>query len=65
MDREAAIEAVVAFAGVGVLAAAIIWVGTTYGDGVIGPEGGLALVAAIAGFILLMSVIGLFLSRRY
>lgn len=65
MDRDAAIEAIIAFVGVGIMAAAIIYIGSTFGDGEIQPEGGLILVGAIAGFILMMGLIGLFLSRRY
>ena len=65
MDRDAAIEAVVALVGVGTLAAIIIWIGTAYTDGSLTDEGGLALVGAIAFFIVLMSVIGVGLSRRY
>lgn len=65
MDRDAVVEAVVAFVGVGTLAAIIIWIGTAYTDGALTDEGGLALVAAIAFFIVLMSAIGIGLSRRY
>lgn len=65
MDRDAAVEAVVAFAGVGTLAAIILGVGATYGDSQLSPDGGLALVGAVGFFIVLMSVIGIGLSRRY
>ena len=65
MDRDAAVEAVVAFVGVGTLAALIIWVGRTYSDSGLSADGGTALVGAIAFFIVLMSVIGVGLSRRY
>lgn len=65
MDRDAAVEAIVAFVGVGGLAALIIAVGLTYGDRQLTGDGGLALVAAIAFFIVLMSGIGIGLSRRY
>lgn len=65
MDRDAVVEAVVAFAGAGTLAAIIIWIGSAYTDGSLTDEGGLALVAAIAFFIVLMSAIGIGLSRRY
>ena len=63
MDREAVVEALVAFVGVASLAAAIIWIGTTYGLQS-QPEGGLALIVALALFIVVMSVVGVFLSRR-
>lgn len=65
MDRDAVVEAVVAFVGVGTLAAIVIWIGTTYTDGSLTDEGGVALVAAIAFFIVFMSAIGIGLSRRY
>ncbi len=65
MDRDAVVEAVVAFVGVGTLAAIIIWVGTAYTDGALTDEGGLALVAAIAFFIVFMALLGIGLSRRY
>lgn len=67
MDRDAAVEAVVALAGVATLAAIVIWIGTTYANAESGlsEQGGLALVAAIAFFIVLMSVVGVGLSRRH
>jgi hypothetical protein len=65
MDRDAAVEAVVALFGVGTLAAIIIWIGATYYDGALTDQGGLALVGAIVFFIVFMSAIGLGLSRRY
>jgi hypothetical protein len=65
MDRDAVVEAAVALAGVGTLAAVILWIGTTYTDGTLTETGGLALVGAIAFFIVFMSAIGLGLSRRY
>ena len=65
MDRDAVVEAAVALIGVGMLASIIIWIGTTYTDGTLTGDGGLALVGAIAFFIVFMSAIGLGLSRRY
>lgn len=65
MDRDAAVEAAVALVGVGTLAAIIIWIGTAHVDGSLTADGGLALVGAIAFFIVFMSVIGIALSRRY
>mgnify|MGYP005844538781 CR=1 FL=1 len=65
MDRDAVVEAAVAFLGVGTLAAIIVWIGTAHVDGSLTEDGGLALVGAIAFFIVFMSVIGLGLSRRY
>lgn len=65
MDRDAVVEAVVAFVGVGTLAVIILWIGTAYTDGGLTEQGGIALVAAVAFFIVFMSAIGLGLSRRY
>jgi hypothetical protein len=65
MDRDAAVEAVVAFVGVATLAGIILWIGTAYTNGGLTETGGLALVGAVGFFIVFMSVIGLGLSRRY
>jgi len=65
MDRDAAVEAAVAFVGVGTLAAIIIGVGSVYGGGGLSPDGGLALVGGVAFFLVFMSVLGIGLSRRY
>jgi hypothetical protein len=65
MDRDAAVEAAVAFVGVATLAVIIIWIGRTYGESGLSPDGGLALVSGIAFFLVFMSAIGLGLSRRY
>lgn len=65
MDRDVVVEAAVALVGVGTLTVLIVLIGTTYTDSTLTGEGGLALVAAIAFFIVFMSAIGLGLSRRY
>ena len=65
MDRDAVVEAAVALVGVGTLAAIILWIGNAYTDGSLTGEGGIALVAAIAFFIVFMSALGLGLSRRH
>ena len=65
MDRDAVVEAAVAFAGVGSLAAIIVGVGMAYGNSGLSSDGGLALVGAIAVFIVMMSGIGIGLSRRH
>jgi peptidoglycan/LPS O-acetylase OafA/YrhL len=44
---------------VGVFVALIVGIGVTYNDGGLGSTGGLALVASMAVFILLMAVVGL------
>ncbi|MFP4625492.1 MAG: hypothetical protein ACLFNI_02730 [Natronomonas sp.] len=65
MDRDAVVEVIIALFGVAVLAGSIIYIGSTYGNGNITSEGGIMLVGVIAFFIVLMSIIGIFLSRRY
>lgn len=65
MDRDAVVEVIIALLGVAVLAGSIIYIGSAYGNGTITPEGGIMLVGAIGFFIVLMSIIGIFLSRRY
>lgn len=65
MDRDAVVEVIIALLGVAVLAGSIIYIGSAYGNGTIASEGGIMLVGAIAFFIVLMSIIGIFLSRRY
>ena len=65
MDRDTVVEIVVALVGVGALAAIIILIGNIYGKDGLTEQGGLALVGAIAFFIVFMSAIGLALSRRY
>jgi hypothetical protein len=65
MDRDAVVEAVVALAGVGTLAAIVMWIGATYTNGTLTGDGGIALIGAITLFIVLMSAIGIGLSRRY
>lgn len=67
MDRDAVVEAVVAFVGVATLVSIIIFIGTTYAQSNAGlsEEGGLALVGAIAFFVVFMSALGIGLSRRY
>ena len=65
MDRDAAVEAVLALVGAGTLAAIVMWIGSTYTNGTLTEDGGIALVGAIAFFIVFMSAIGIGLSRRY
>jgi hypothetical protein len=65
MDRDAAVEAVVALFGVTTLAVIVIWIGSEFADSGLGSDGGVALVGAITFFIVFMSVLGLGLSRRY
>lgn len=67
MDRDVVVETAVAVAGVAALAAAVVLIGAAYASsgGTLDERGGQALVAAIAGFIVVMSVVGVALSRRH
>ena len=65
MDRDAVVEAAVAFVGVATLAGLIVTIGSVYYDDGLSSDGGLALVGAVAFFVIFMSAIGLFLARRY
>lgn len=64
MDRETIVEAAVSTVAVLVFVAAVIVVGTTYGNDDLSSAGGLAIVATIVGFILVMLVVGILLDRR-
>jgi hypothetical protein len=65
IERGTLVEIVVSIGAVGLFVAAIVAIGVTYGgEGVIGEDGGLVLVGAIAAFILFMTGIGYWLSGR-
>jgi hypothetical protein len=62
IDEGMARKIAVSVAAVGVFVAAIVSIGTTFNDGGLGRTGGLALVAAIGLFVLVMAAVGLFLA---
>lgn len=64
MDRETIVEAAVSTVAVLVFVAAVVVVGTTYGNDDLSSSGGLAIVATIVGFVLVMLVVGILLDRR-
>jgi len=64
IERETLVEIAVATVAVVLFVAALVAVGTTYGAPQLSSNGGIALVAAIFGFVLLMTVVGVFLDRR-
>jgi len=64
IERETLVEIAVATVAVVLFVGALVAVGTTYGAPQLSSEGGIALVAAIFGFVLLMAVVGVFLDRR-
>lgn len=64
IERETLVEIAVATVAVVLFVGALVVVGTTYGAPDLSSEGGIALVAVIFGFVLLMTVVGVFLDRR-
>ena len=63
MDRETALEIGVGLIGVGGFILAMLVVGTTYGNGALSSDGGVAMIVVICGFILLMTGMGYWLTR--
>ncbi|WP_435348301.1 DUF7472 family protein [Haloarchaeobius sp. HRN-SO-5] len=65
MDSDTLKEVVVAASAVGLVIAAMAFIGVTYGDstGVLSSEGGRLLAFAVAGFVVLMTLVGY--SRSY
>ena len=64
IDEEMRRQTVVSLAAVGLFLAALIGIGVVFGGaGGLPSSGALALVGALAGFVLLMAVIGLVLVR--
>lgn len=64
IERETMLEIAVSVGAVIVFVALIVGIGATYGGQGLSSEGGIALLAAIAGFVLLMTAVGFFLARR-
>ncbi|WP_254542984.1 DUF7472 family protein [Halomarina pelagica] len=65
LEREALVEIVVSVAAVGLFIAVIVGIGVTYNGATgLSNEGALALVGSIAGFVIVMSLLGYALSRR-
>ncbi|MFC7155918.1 hypothetical protein ACFQPA_10675 [Halomarina halobia] len=65
LEREALVEIVVSVAAVGLFIAVIVGIGVTYnGSTGLSNEGAFALVGSIAGFVIVMSLLGYALSRR-
>jgi hypothetical protein len=70
MERDALAETAVSIGGVLIFVAAAFVIGVEYTEGsatsgqLLNETGAYGLVAAIAGFVVLMSVIGVWLSRR-
>lgn len=58
IERERVVEIVVSVAAVGLFALVLVGIGLRYNRGGLGPRGGLALIAAIVAFVLLMGGVG-------
>lgn len=58
IERGQLIEIVVSVAAVGLFVAVLVGIGLTYNRDSLTEEGGLVLVGAITGFILLMAIVG-------
>lgn len=63
IDEEMRRKIVVSFVTVGLLVAAFIAIGATYGGEGLSEAGGYALIGAIAAFVLVMAGAGLYLAR--
>ncbi|WP_224333195.1 DUF7472 family protein [Haloprofundus halobius] len=63
LDGETLREIIVSVVAVSLFIVAVLFIGTSYGGSNLDPTGGLALVASIALFVVLMALVGLFLSR--
>lgn len=64
LDRETVTEIAVSVVSVGLFIAAVVVVGSTYNSDGLSGDGAFALIGAIAGFIVLMTVVAVFLSRQ-
>lgn len=64
MDRETVVEAGISALAVLLFVAAAVSVGIQYGGDDLSSAGAVAVVAAIVGFVLLMTVVGVLLDRR-
>jgi len=69
LPRETVVEAAAADAVVTAFIAAMLAIGATYGRGSNGvrgltPEGGIALVGVIAAFVILVTLVGVWLATR-
>ena len=63
LDRESLIEAVAAIASVLCMLGLLLFIGQSYGTGAaLGEDGARALVAAITGFIIFVTIVGIALA---
>ncbi|WP_336343059.1 DUF7472 family protein [Halalkalicoccus ordinarius] len=59
VDRDTVVEIAVSVGAVALFIAVIVVIGDVYNRGGLSTDGGMALVGAITGFVVLMSVLGL------
>jgi hypothetical protein len=64
LDAEARRQIVLAVGAVGFFIALIVAIGTAFSGEALATTGALALVGAIALFVLVMGVVGIYLARR-
>lgn len=64
LERGRLLEIVVSVGVVGVFVGVILLVGLQYNTGEMAPSGGLALVGAMAAFVLVMAVVGVLLATH-
>ena len=65
LDRETVTEIVVSVGGVALFIAALVFVGLTFNQDGFSSTGGLVLVGLVAGFIVVFTGIGWWLSTRH
>lgn len=63
-ERETVVEIAVSVVSVGLFIAVIVGIGSTYNSDGLTNQGALALIGAIAGFVVLMSLVAYFLAGR-
>jgi hypothetical protein len=63
-ERETVVEIAVSVVSVGLFIAVIVGIGSTYNSDGLTNAGALALIGAIAGFVVLMSLVAYFLAGR-
>ena len=59
IERDRLIEILVSVTAVGVFVGVLILIGSRYNDDGFGPDGGVALMGAIVGFVIVMTAIGI------
>ena len=59
VDRDTVVEIAVSVGAVGLFVAVIVAIGSAYNQGGLSTDGGMALVGAITGFVVVMSLLGL------